>query len=734
MVESYIKKFSHAATKFITGTSAEKYFSSQKKGEIYELKNDLNSKSHTRRKEAVKMVIASMTVGNDVSSLFPDVLKCIHTKDVHLKKLVYLYLMNYAKSQPELVVLAVNTFCVDAEDENPLIRAMAIRTMGCLRVRRVLDYICEPLKKALNDPNPYVRKTAALCVPKICDFSPELVSDFGYDADLQKLLLDKNPLVVANAICALSEVHAKTKTPGHLIKDATTLFQLLSTLNDCTEWGQVYILDILANYVPANEEEALHILIHVTPRLNHVNSAVIMSSVRLILTNSKLLSPEHAAFYLRRTVSPLLTLLSPKYSKEIQYCALRNLKFIVRTFSDLFVPEINSFFCRFNDSLFIKKEKIEIIFSLISNFNYNIVLNELIEYSKDTEINFCLFVVELIGKIPMRVPDSLEEVCNCLLSLFLNSKMLPISSQCICSLVALMRRFTSFNFHALYDQVFAVIDPSYLSDYVDINDADCMISFLWFCSKIYSDASSETGEKVRALLEDFCQSIHQYSPNIQSQLVSSVVECYLNDSKLYLALDFVEKIFFETKKLKVFNSFTSLLQLYEYALKKCSPAELASLFSPTCTSSKHDDKSEFWASFIPKISMLSSVLHSHKLFYDKVGDRSSLFSSAIFNRSQEPLIADLADLNIDSFADNGLFPSSTNVTNLIDFLEDDFEDGNGGSPASQISIVDENSFESQFENFSINGVFMKKFNKILLELNIESNETFSCDLLFKNNK
>lgn len=51
-----------------------------------------------------------MTVGKDVSGLFPDVLKNMQTEDIEQKKLVYLYLMNYAKTQPELVILAVNTF------------------------------------------------------------------------------------------------------------------------------------------------------------------------------------------------------------------------------------------------------------------------------------------------------------------------------------------------------------------------------------------------------------------------------------------------------------------------------------------------------------------------------------------------------------------------------------------------------------------------------------------------
>lgn len=44
------------------------------------------------------------------SSLFPDVVNCMQTDNLELKKLVYLYLMNYAKSQPDMAIMAVNTF------------------------------------------------------------------------------------------------------------------------------------------------------------------------------------------------------------------------------------------------------------------------------------------------------------------------------------------------------------------------------------------------------------------------------------------------------------------------------------------------------------------------------------------------------------------------------------------------------------------------------------------------
>jgi AP-1 complex subunit beta-1 len=79
-------------------------------GEIHELREELASLDRPKKKEAVKKVIAAMTVGKDVSMLFPHVVNCMQTEDLELKKLVYLYLINYAKTQPDLAIMAVNTF------------------------------------------------------------------------------------------------------------------------------------------------------------------------------------------------------------------------------------------------------------------------------------------------------------------------------------------------------------------------------------------------------------------------------------------------------------------------------------------------------------------------------------------------------------------------------------------------------------------------------------------------
>ena len=148
-----------------------------------------------------------MTVGKDVSSLFFPVLKCVETNSLELKKLVYLYIINYAKSQPDLAVLAVNTFRKDARERiNPLIRGLAVRTMGCIGVETIIDYLYDPLKDSMNDEDPYVRKTAAICIAKLYEISPQKVEDYNFIQKLEEMLSDGNGMVVSNAIAALTDI------------------------------------------------------------------------------------------------------------------------------------------------------------------------------------------------------------------------------------------------------------------------------------------------------------------------------------------------------------------------------------------------------------------------------------------------------------------------------------------------------------------------------------------------
>ena len=74
--------------------------------------------------------------------------------------------------------LGVNTFVKDYEDLNPLIKALAVRTMGCFRVDKTTDYSCEQLlRECLKDEDPYVMNTAAVSVAKLDDISANSVEE-----------------------------------------------------------------------------------------------------------------------------------------------------------------------------------------------------------------------------------------------------------------------------------------------------------------------------------------------------------------------------------------------------------------------------------------------------------------------------------------------------------------------------------------------------------------------------
>ena len=50
------------------------------------------------------------------------------TQDLVQKKMIYLYLVNYAEANPELSILAVNTLQKDCRDDDPLIRGLRSET------------------------------------------------------------------------------------------------------------------------------------------------------------------------------------------------------------------------------------------------------------------------------------------------------------------------------------------------------------------------------------------------------------------------------------------------------------------------------------------------------------------------------------------------------------------------------------------------------------------------------
>lgn len=487
-----------------------KYFSTTKKGEIPELKEELNSQYKDKRKDAVKKVIAAMTVGKDVSSLFTDVVNCMQTENLELKKLVYLYLINYAKSQPDLAILAVNTFVKDSQDPNPLIRALAVRTMGCIRVDKITEYLCDPLQRCLKDDDPYVRKTAAICVAKLFDINAELVEDRGFLDGLKDLISDNNPMVVANAVAALAEIQENSARPIFEITSAT-LAKLLTALNECTEWGQVFILDALSRYKAADAREAENIVERVTPRLQHANCAVVLSAVKMILQQMELITSTDIVRNLcKKMAPPLVTLLSAE--PEIQYVALRNINLIVQKRPTILAHEIKVFFCKYNDPIYVKMEKLEIMIKLASDRNIDQVLLEFKEYATEVDVDFVRKAVRAIGRCAIKLERAAERCISVLLEL-IKIKVNYVVQEAIIVIKDIFRRYPN-----TYESIIATLCESLDT----LDEPEAKASMIWIIGE-YAERIDNADE----LLESFLESFPEEPPQVQLQLLTATVKLFL---------------------------------------------------------------------------------------------------------------------------------------------------------------------------------------------------------------
>lgn len=508
-----------------------------RKGENFELRAELNSEYRDRRADAIKRVIANMTVGKDVSGLFPDVLKNMQTEDLEQKKLVYLYLMNYAKTQPELVILAVNTFVKDTADQNPLIRALAIRTMSTLRAEKILSYLGDPLSRCLRDENPYVRKTAALCVAKVYELKPELCVDFGFVDVLRDLVGDGNPMVVANAVTALSDIHeasimaaqgaaqnpSSPRDPEEeeasspiipaqkFIIDSATLSKLLLALNECSEWGRIAILNALAKYQATGVEESEQICERVMPQFQHSNGAVVLGAVKVIMVHMRNVEKQELITQMiRKMAPPLVTLISSP--PEIQWVALRNINLLLQKRPDILANEMRVFFCKYNDPPYVKVEKLDVMVRLASERNVDTLLGELKEYASEVDVDFVRKAVKAIGQTAIKIESAAPKCVQVLLDL-IQTRVSYVVQEGVVVIKDIFRK---------YPHSYEAVIPTLCANLDELDEPEAKASLIWIIGEY-----AEKIENADELLGIFLDTFKEESYAVQLQTVTAIVKLFL---------------------------------------------------------------------------------------------------------------------------------------------------------------------------------------------------------------
>ncbi|KAL1921664.1 uncharacterized protein VTP21DRAFT_10306 [Calcarisporiella thermophila] len=491
--------------------SDAKYF---QRGKIQELRAELNSdkrdSKHTRKKTTMKKIVANMTMGNDMSPLFQDVVACMNVPVLEVKKMVYLYLINYARNKPEMALMALSTFMKDVEDPNPLIRALAIRTMGYINVDKILDHLVDPLLTCLRDQDPYVRKTAAICVAKLYMHDPALVENERFIDMLRDMLTDSNPTVVANAVASLTEICERSENI-QLKLNMVIANKLVAALNECSEWGQTYILEALIYFVPQEAGDAELLAERIAPRLQHANSAVVLSAIKVIMYLINYMSKDEDINKMCRRLSPpLVTLLSKE--PEVQYVALRNILLVIQKRPEVLQNELRVFFCKYDDPIYVKLAKLEIMFRLANVNNVDKVLSELKEYAIEVDVDFVRKSVRSIGRLAVKIESAAERCISTLLEL-IQTKVNYVVQEAVVVIKDIFRKYPN-----RYESIISTLCENLDS----LDEPDAKAAMVWIIGQ-YADRI----ENAHELLDDFLYSFLEEPVEVQLALLTATVKLFI---------------------------------------------------------------------------------------------------------------------------------------------------------------------------------------------------------------
>ena len=150
-------------------------------------------------------------------------------------------------------------------------------------------------------------------------------------------------------------------------------------------------------FVPQESKEAEIIAERIIVQLQHGNSAVILTTIKVLLYLMNYMENRKLIEYICKKMGPPLgtylvtlivvlrglrffavTMLSS--GPEVQYVALRNILLIIQRRPAVLKNDVKVFFCKYNDPIYVKLAKLEIMYRLAREENYKEVLAELQEY------------------------------------------------------------------------------------------------------------------------------------------------------------------------------------------------------------------------------------------------------------------------------------------------------------------------------------------------------------------
>lgn len=204
-----------------------------------------SSQTHTLLR-GMKWLLASISKGRDVSDFYPHVVKLVGAVSLEVRKMVYMYLVQYADHDAttrELSLLSINAFQRGLGDAEQLIRALALRVLTSIRIPDILQIQILAIQKCAKDRSPYVRKCAANALAKLYPRADQQQKEMLLEIMTELLESDTCTMVLTSVVIAFTEL-----CPDRLELLHCCFRKSCHLLTDMDEWGQVVVIDVMARY------------------------------------------------------------------------------------------------------------------------------------------------------------------------------------------------------------------------------------------------------------------------------------------------------------------------------------------------------------------------------------------------------------------------------------------------------------------------------------------------------
>jgi len=480
---------------------------------VTEMKSKLRDssidKDPMQKRAIMERVVGYMTLGIDMSPLFSEMIMATATKDLVQKKMCYLYLSNYASMQSEMALLVINTLQKDFHDEDPMVRGLALRCLCSLRVNNILEYLVDPVVKGLNDPSPYVRKTAIMCVLRIRDLSEDIIPDRQLVHQIYNRLSDRDPQVVANAVHALLELQGRSGL-SLLIGNKSIIIRLLQRIKEFNEWSQCLILDVISEFKPNSDDERFEIMNFLDERLSHGNSSVVLATVKVFL-NVTQDRPELQKQVVQRVRSPLISLMTGS-SPEVAFVLMKHIILLIKLVPGAFDDEYTSFYVRYSDPQYLQSLKIKALSLVVNLSNFISIVDELGSLVSMYNPALSKEALRAMGDIAVRLPRAAPLVSDKIV-LLLRRNDPVVANECIAVARDILRK---------YPPLSAILLQSLTEAFYEVKEADAKVSLLWVLGQFGNDIP-EAPYLIEPMIDEFEE---ETDPAVRCEMLTTALKLF----------------------------------------------------------------------------------------------------------------------------------------------------------------------------------------------------------------